>query len=77
MRSSTTDLRGEETIGKCFYHLDGWNNNYAKIQILTVEDTLNGKQLYLPPNIWTFKKAVKIENEVDLQIGLEFRTGQG
>lgn len=47
----------EEAVGKGFYHSEGWGRDYPRIQILTVEDVLNGKQPDLPPNIQTFKKA--------------------
>ncbi|KXK00287.1 MAG: DNA modification methylase [Acidobacteria bacterium OLB17] len=49
----------EEAVGKGFYHSDGWNKDYPRLQILTVEDILNGKQPELPPNIQTFKQAAK------------------
>jgi len=39
------------------------------LQILTVEDILNGKQVDLPPNIDTFKQAQKIVAENDDQQG--------
>ncbi len=43
-----------------FYHSEGWNRDYPRIQILTVEDLLKGKNIELPPNIDTFKKAGKV-----------------
>lgn len=45
-----------------FYHSEGWNKDYPKIQILTVEDILNGKQPDLPPSIATFKKAGNVNS---------------
>lgn len=53
----------EEAIGKGFYHSDGWNKDYQRIQILTVEDLLAGKTVDLPPNLQTFKQAGKVRAE--------------
>lgn len=62
----------EEAVGKGFYHSEGWNKDYPKIQILTVEDILAGKSVDLPPNIDTFKKAGKVSAESDEQSTLGF-----
>lgn len=62
----------EEAAGKGFYHSPGWNKDYPRLQILTVEDILNGKQVELPPNIDTFKQAQKIVAEADDQHTLGF-----
>lgn len=53
----------EEAVGKGFYHSDGWNKDYPRIQILPVEEILAGKQPDLPPNIDTFKKAGKMTTQ--------------
>lgn len=47
-------------VGTGFYHSPGWNKDFPKLQILTVEDLLNGKQVQLPPSLHTFKQAEKI-----------------
>lgn len=60
----------EEAVGKGFYHSDGWGKDYPRLQILTVEEVLAGKQPNLPPNIDTFKKAGKITAAKSLQSGL-------
>ena len=62
----------QEAIGEGFYHSDGWNKDYPKIQIITVEEILSGKTVNLPPNIQTFKKAERIANKTTEQQGLEF-----
>ncbi len=49
----------EEAAGKGFYHSPGWNKDYPRLQVLTVEDILAGKTVDLPPNLDTFKKAQK------------------
>ncbi len=57
----------EEAIGKGFYHSEGWNRDYQRIQIPTVEEILAGKLPNLPPNIDTFKKAGKVESSANEQ----------
>ncbi|MFN0138987.1 MAG: DNA methyltransferase [Pyrinomonadaceae bacterium] len=61
-----------EAIGEGFYHSDGWNKDYPKLQILTVEEILSGKTVDLPPNITTYKRAGKIDAESDDQGRLGF-----
>ena len=63
----------EEAVGKGFYHSDGWNKDYPRIQILTVEEVLAGKQPDLPPNIDTFKKASKVTSESADQSIFDFK----
>lgn len=60
----------QEAIGEQFYFSEYWNKNYPKIQILTVEEILNGKTVNLPGNIQTFKKAGRIVAEDDDQRAL-------
>ncbi len=62
----------QEALNEQFYFSEHWNKNYPKIQILTVEDILNGKTVNLPGNIQTFKKAGKIESETSDQHLLSF-----
>ena len=49
-----------EAIGTGFYHSPGWNKDYPKLQILTVEELLAGKAVDLPPSLHTFKQAEKM-----------------
>lgn len=49
-----------EAAEKGFYHSPGWNKDYPRLQILTVEDLLNGKTVDLPPNLQTYKQAGKV-----------------
>ena len=53
----------KEADEKGFYHSPGWNNDYPRLQILTVD---------LPPNIDTFKKAQRMVAESDDQGMLGF-----
>ena len=61
-----------EAAEKGFYHSPGWNKDYPRLQILTVEDLLAGKTVDLPPNLDTYKKAQKVVAESDDQGSLEF-----
>ena len=63
----------EEAIERGFYHSPGWNKDYPKLQILTVEDLLNGKTVNLPPNLQTYKQAekVSVENKDQGLLGFE------
>jgi len=52
-----------EAVGAGFYHSPGWNKDYPKIQILTIEELLHGKAVDMPPQTQTsvtFAKAPKI-----------------
>jgi len=52
-----------EAISAGFYHSPGWNEDYPKIQILTVEELLHGKAVDMPPQTQTsvtFAKAPKV-----------------
>ena len=61
-----------EAVGKGFYHSEGWNRDYPRLQIITVEELLSGKQLDLPPHSITFKQAGKIGAKAEDQQGFEF-----
>jgi site-specific DNA-methyltransferase (adenine-specific) len=43
-----------------FYHSEGWNRDYSRLQILTIEDLLNGKKIQMPPVTQTFKQAERL-----------------
>lgn len=50
-----------EAVGAGFYHSPGWNRDYPKLQILTIAELLDGKELKMPPATITFKSSEKIE----------------
>ena len=54
-----------EAVEKGFYHSPGWNRDYPRLQILTVEDILAGKQVDMPPTGMTFKQAEKYREGSD------------
>ena len=51
-----------EAVSAGYYESALWQKKYPRLQILTIEELLDGKQIDMPPAHGTFKKAVK-ENE--------------
>ncbi|HOW76577.1 MAG TPA: DNA methyltransferase [Candidatus Competibacteraceae bacterium] len=51
----------EEAVKAGFYFSPGWNQNYPKIQILTIEELLKGQSVQMPPTNLTFKTAPRNE----------------
>jgi DNA modification methylase len=49
----------EEAVKAGFYFSSGWNQNYPKIQILTIEELLKSQSVQMPPTNLTFKVAPK------------------
>ena len=53
-----------EAASAGFYHSDLWQKDYPRVQILTVEELLNGVEVKIPPTpagYEAFKKAGKAE----------------
>jgi site-specific DNA-methyltransferase (adenine-specific) len=50
-----------EAVTKGYYKSLTWKKDYPKIQILTIEDLLEGKQPKLPPTVSAYKQAKKVE----------------
>jgi site-specific DNA-methyltransferase (adenine-specific) len=59
----TTKEMDMEAVTAGHYHSPGWNQDYRRIQILTIEDLLKGAQVQMPPTAQTFKQAPKSEAE--------------
>ena len=60
-----------EAVSAGFYHSPGWNKDYPKIQILTIEELLHGKFVDMPPQTQTsvtFAKAQKIAEKEGEQL---------
>jgi len=63
-----------EAIDAAFYHSPGWNKDYPKMQILTIEELLHGKAVDMPPQTQTsitFAKAQKIARREGEQLSME------
>lgn len=65
MHEPTQPMKAEAASGG-FYQSPGWGETYPKLQILTIEELLNGKVIEMPPigqvNV-TFKKAPKTSRD--------------
>jgi site-specific DNA-methyltransferase (adenine-specific) len=48
-----------EATSAGFYTSPVWQQKYPRLQILTIEQLLNGAQVQLPPSSVTFSKAPK------------------
>jgi len=63
-----------EAVEAGFYHSPVWNKDYPKIQILTIEELLEGKTVDMPPQTQTnvtFAKAQKISKQEGEQLSME------
>jgi len=63
-----------EALDAGYYHSPIWDKNYAKIQILTIEDLLKDKTVEMPPQTQTnvtFAKAQKIAQKEGEQLAME------
>jgi site-specific DNA-methyltransferase (adenine-specific) len=56
LNDPTKDMK-KEAVSAGYYFSEGWQQNYPKIQILTIEELLNGAKVNMPPINITFKKA--------------------
>lgn len=55
-----------EAASAGFYHSEIWNKDYPRIQIMTIENLLNGAEVKVPPtpdNATAFKKAEKVTKQ--------------
>jgi site-specific DNA-methyltransferase (adenine-specific) len=61
-----------EAVSAGFYHSQGWNKDYPRIQILTIEELLHGAEVKMPPQFGTFKQAQKVQQSTHEQPELGF-----
>ena len=65
-------LRTLRAASAGFYHSPGWNTSYPRIQLLTIAQLLDGKQIDYPHvTRATFKKAPKAEVETGEALTLD------
>jgi len=50
-----------EALKAGFYHSQGWNKDYPRIQILTIDELLHNAEVKMPPQFGTFKQAQKVQ----------------
>jgi site-specific DNA-methyltransferase (adenine-specific) len=65
----TADMQ-KEAVTTGYYFSEAWQQQYPRIQILTIEELLNGAQMKMPPTHGTFKKAERVKKEDAKQGGL-------
>src|SRR5207302_9922443 len=56
-----------EAVSAGFYYSPGWNQNYPRIQILTIEELLHNAEVKMPPQFGTFKQAQRVQQPEALQ----------
>jgi site-specific DNA-methyltransferase (adenine-specific) len=61
-----------EAVSAGFYHSPGWNKDYPRIQILTIEELLHGAEVKMPPQFGTFKQAKRVQQSDAEQAELGF-----
>jgi site-specific DNA-methyltransferase (adenine-specific) len=62
-----------EALKAGFYHSPGWNKDYPRIQILTIEELLHSAEVKMPPQFGTFKQAQRAQ-QADAE---QFKLGLG
>ncbi len=56
-----------EAISAGYYESPGWNQNYPRIQILTIAELLQGAKVIMPPQYGTFRQSRKVRETVGEQ----------
>ena len=72
LEEATKPMRAEAAEAG-FYHSDTWNRDYPKVQILTIAELLDGKQIDMPPIqqvSQTFKRAKREKGKGAAQLEL-------
>ena len=64
-----------EAVSTGFYHSPGWNQDYPRIQILTIEELLHNAEVKMPPQSGTFKQAQRVQQPGAEQPELGLSTG--
>jgi site-specific DNA-methyltransferase (adenine-specific) len=59
-----------EAVSAGFYHSPGWNKNFPRIQIVTIEELLHNAEVKMPPQFGTFKQAQRVSQSDALQAEL-------
>ncbi len=63
-----SDAMTKEAVSTGFYHSPGWNQDYPRVQILTIAALLNGATVKMPPTGVTFKAAKRIDESGATQL---------
>lgn len=62
LEPATKDMT-EEAFSAGWYTSELWQKKYPKIQILTIEQLLNGAEVQMPPSQRGYKKAERIKRK--------------
>ena len=62
-----TSAMEKEALTTGFYHSPGWQRDYPRMQILTIEQLLNGVKAQMPPQWGTFRGAQKVQKDEAMQ----------
>jgi site-specific DNA-methyltransferase (adenine-specific) len=60
-----------EAASAGFYTSDLWQKDYARLQILTIEQLFNGATVQMPPAYAAFKQAQRVKKDDAVQGELE------
>lgn len=71
LESPTREMT-REAVSAGFYTSPLWQQDFPKIQILTIEEILNGARIQMPPGYTPFKIAEKVKKHEGTQTGFEF-----
>lgn len=71
LEKPTSEMIKEE-VSAGFYNSALWQQKYQRIQILSIEDLLDGKSIQMPPAYGAFKKAQKVKKTEGEQGELDF-----
>ncbi len=50
----------QEAVTATLYYSPGWNQDYPRRQVLTVNELLHGAEVKMPPTYGTFKEAQRV-----------------
>ncbi|MHB0922573.1 MAG: DNA methyltransferase [Bellilinea sp.] len=62
----------KEAVSAGFFSSELWQRKYPRLQILSIEDLLNDKQIQMPAPYGTFKKAQRVKTRGGQQTGFDF-----
>jgi site-specific DNA-methyltransferase (adenine-specific) len=70
-REETSYEFATEAISAGYYHASGWNRDYPRIQLLTIDELLHGATVQMPPQYGKFKQARRVHEVGNEQPELE------
>jgi site-specific DNA-methyltransferase (adenine-specific) len=70
LNEPTRDMK-TEAVSAGYYHSPWTQVDYPKIQILTIEDLLNGTRMQMPPPFGAFKQARRVRSDDAEQTGMD------